>query len=152
MTQNSNNNGHGNHKTHRGKTTERPVPGTICKRFWKELLRTLAYSVGGLFYGCGCVREERACLLRTGFVSKVSMSGGTGTLLAKFHLGALDRVRERTLGLLGSGPPSFLTHYAYAWSHHADLPPSSLPVGNTAAREIYTVPHLLSKPRARGFC
>ena len=52
------------------------------------------------------------------------MSGGN---LAKFYLGALDRVHERALGLLGSGSPRSLAHHAYA-----DLPPGSLPAGTTA--------------------
>ena len=39
------------------------------------------------------------------------MSGGN---LAKFHLGALDRVRDRALGMLGSGSPRSLAHHAFA--------------------------------------
>ena len=34
------------------------------------------------------------------------MSGGN---LVKFHLGALDRVRDRALGVLGSGTRNFKT-------------------------------------------
>ena len=56
----------------------------------------------------------------------------SGENLEKFLLGTLDRVRERALGVLGSRSPRSLVHHALAWSHHADLPPSSLPVGNTA--------------------
>ena len=54
------------------------------------------------------------------------MSGGN---LAKFLLGTLDRVRDRALGVLGSGSPRSLVHHALVWSHHADLPPGSLPAG-----------------------
>ena len=32
----------------------------------------------------------------------------SGENLAKFHLGALDRVRDRALGVLGSGSPTIL--------------------------------------------
>ena len=56
----------------------------------------------------------------------------SGENLAKFYLGALDRVRDGALGMLGSGSPRSLVHHAHALSHHADLPPGSHPAGNTA--------------------
>ena len=44
----------------------------------------------------------------------------SGESLAKFFLlGTLDRVRDRALGMLGSGSPRSLVHHALAWSHHA---------------------------------
>ena len=37
----------------------------------------------------------------------------SGENLAKFLLGTLDRVRDRALGVLGSGSPRPLVHHAY---------------------------------------
>ena len=75
----------------------------------------------------------------------------SGENLVKFLLGTLDRVRDRALGMLGSGSPRSLVHHVYAWSHHADLPLGSHPVGNTAgpcrlalARNVHHVYALLS--------
>ena len=40
--------------------------------------------------------------------------------LEKFYLGALDRVRDGALGMLGSGSPRSLAHHAYAWTYSFD--------------------------------
>ena len=58
--------------------------------------------------------------------------------LEKFYLGALDRVRDGALGMLGSGSPRSLAHHAYAWTYSFD---GLAPTPNSGQNDHCPHPH-----------
>ena len=68
----------------------------------------------------------------------------SGENLAKFYLGALDRVRDRALGMLGSRSPRSLAHHAYAWSHHVI---QKNPTKKSATPSVWPFPSLDTAPQ-----